>query len=334
MPNPDNYTLRFPIQLASALDISDFPDGIERELGNLKFSVKQQNQYHVIKVEGFTSEEAAKEYINILWAGLMWVLLNIHISFRAERKFDEVIYNDDPIQTAMNFSKVFGSKFERVDGVIDGGFPYVYPSSQKISVFTVNPATAIVTTPFELFFNIFLEGITPPASSNISQEANLRLALELYAAHFYEQSQNARFLTLVMALEVLTTKSRKHTVALELIKEWHADLLKQREQFDVKSDEYEALEALEREIIFRQDASLRSQIRTLVRTTLDKAHYPDSLVWAKRAAEIYDSRSTLVHEGRLETSKLEKVLENAEKLVEMVLKIKFMQVANGSHENT
>ena len=65
----------------------------------------------MFQVDGFDSEESAKKYLNNHWAGLMWVRLNLGISFMAELNFDKVTYAEEVFEAAVN-----------------GNFPAVYPS--------------------------------------------------------------------------------------------------------------------------------------------------------------------------------------------------------------
>lgn len=58
---------------------------------------------------------------------------------------------------------------------------------------------------------------------------------------------------------------------------------------------------LERELLFRREASLRSQIRKLVVDALVIAGNPDPQEVGRRAVKVYDKRSTLVHQGVLNT---------------------------------
>jgi len=49
-------------------------------------------------------------------------------------------------------------------------------------------------------------------------------AFELYGAYFIESSNNARFLTLIMALEALATGTPRPPLVLKLIDDWRKQL--------------------------------------------------------------------------------------------------------------
>jgi hypothetical protein len=282
----------------------------------------------VFEVQGFESEQAAKKYLDRLWAGLMWVLLHTGLAFNAIMEFDAVTYTEDPIRAAENLSKNFDIAIQGgVDGLVNGNWPSVYPSSKNIRTITAGGASIIVGTNVEQVYSLLVEGLGTPNSANVISHAKLRTALELYAAYFYERSANARLLTLVMALETLTTGHPKHQVTLNLIDQWCLQVEQERSQLQPNSAEYEALEALERELLFRKEASLRSQIRTLVHATLIADGHQDAVQMARRAVKVYDNRSTLVHEGTLPENELRVAERDAKEIVEAVLRAKFRQTA-------
>ena len=56
------------------------------------------------------------------------------------------------------------------------------------------------------------------------QSEKLRVALELYAAHFTERQVRVRFLLLVMAIESLARSNHKHSAAISLLERWQQEL--------------------------------------------------------------------------------------------------------------
>jgi len=136
------------------------------------------------------------------------------------------------------------------------------------------------------------------------------VALEFYAAHFFEKNGRVRFLLLVIALESLAAPSLKHQAALDCLDRWEEELAEQLGRHAPGSDEYESLEALRHGLRFQRTDSIRSRVQNLF-THL--ANPPEEVqILRKRAREVYDKRSTLVHDGRLpndELAALEKMHE-------------------------
>lgn len=143
----------------------------------------------------------------------------------------------------------------------------------------------------------------------------LRTALELYGAHFREDDARVRFLLLVMAIESLATPTAKHQVAIRLITQWQTQLRTEQAQYSPMSPEFEALEALARELLFRRDDSIRSQIRRLVSTCVS-LHDAEVGEMVNRAVKVYDLRSTLVHTGHLAVTEIEQGESNARQVLE------------------
>lgn len=332
-PQKQTYTLRFPFQLAPGQEISNLDQPIERELGDLTISFKRQDSYYVFGVTGFESEESAKEYLRLLWTGLMWVLLDRGLAFNADLEFDKVTLVDDPQKAPKNLSRSFGLVIKgNVDALINGNMPAVYPSNKQIRTITAGQISLITSTNADQFVSLLVEGISIPNSASVISNSKLRTALELYAAYFYERSSNARLLTLVMALETLTESQQKHRVAQELLNQWQLQVGERKELLPVDSEEHEALESLERELLFRREASLRSQIRKLVHNTLEADGNPNASQLARRAVQVYDRRSTLVHEGVLPTDELRTAEQDAREIVVMVLKSK-LRAADGPNND-
>ena len=88
----------------------------------------------------------------------------------------------------------------------------------------------------------------------------LRVALELYAAHFIERQVRVRFLLLVMAMESLASATRKHQAAIRLLERWQQELKAEMSGCNPSSDDFQSLEALSRELNFRAEDSIRSQV--------------------------------------------------------------------------
>ena len=329
------YTLRFPFQLAPGQELSGLDQPIEHKVGDVTVSFNRQGAYYILGVQGFDSEASAKEYLNVLWTGLMWVLLNRGLAFNAVLEFDKVTYADNPLKAAENLSKSFGLTVEgRLDGLVNGNLPAVYPSNKQIRTITsgtINISTGISA---EQFLSLLIEGTAIRNSLIAISNSKLRIALELYSAYFSERSSNARLLTLVMALETLTSTQPKHRVAQELLNQWQLQIGERKHQLPVDSDEYQALESLERELLFRREASLRSQIRTLVQDTLEADGHPYAYQLARRAVKVYDSRSTLVHEGVLPSDELRTAEQDAREIVVMLLKSKLCSVDDNEPTGT
>ena len=145
----------------------------------------------------------------------------------------------------------------------------------------------------------------------------LRVALELYAAHFTEQQARVRFLLLVIAMESLAQSSTKHQVAMDLLHRWQGELHTERQKHLPSSEQFRSLDALSRELSFRAEDSIRTQVRKLF-ANLPDISTASSIDLQHRALRIYDKRSTLVHDGHLPAEELAALEVQARDLLETV----------------
>jgi hypothetical protein len=161
-----------------------------------------------------------------------------------------------------------------------------------------------------------ISGITNSLLNSVYGQ-KLRIALELYAAHFTENQVRVRFLLLVIAMESLAKSTTKHQIAIDLLNSWKNELEDKMQKFEVSSDEYKNLDALSRELGFRSEDSIRSQIRKLF-ANLPGVDFEESDILQKRALRVYDKRSKLVHDGYLPTEDLCSLEVEARELLEKV----------------
>lgn len=202
------YTLRFPFRILQE-DQSLGKDLASINIGELAYSLENGAPYSVLTVKGFQAEEEAQRHINRIWAGFMWLLLNRGISVNAILATQEIFYTDNPIKAAENLSKIYGIAIRGpLHGTLDGTRPAVFPSNKKLSILTGYAPIGVSITPPSTMLTCITEGLSFQHSDQLINDNCLRLALELYRAYFTESSLNARFLTLIMALEVLRTKPR------------------------------------------------------------------------------------------------------------------------------
>lgn len=147
----------------------------------------------------------------------------------------------------------------------------------------------------------------------------IRTALELYASHFTEPQQRVKFLLLVMALEVLTRKTKKSAAIQLLLDRWRGEIESEILANTGNSEICADLEALGRELVFRREDSLRNQIRKLF-VDLPGVGGDESRSLQARALRTYDRRSRLVHDGQLPDEELRESERDARELLELLIK--------------
>ena len=126
-----------------------------------------------------------------------------------------------------------------------------------------------------------------------------------------------------MVLETLAEPQQRPKIAQDLFDTWEKQINESTKNLQPNTEEFEALESIKKELLHRRVSSLRSQIYNLVLMTLKQIDDPNAVAMAKRAKKIYDSRSTLVHNGFIPDNELQEALTDVKQIVQKVLKIKF-----------
>jgi hypothetical protein len=320
------YTLRFPFRLPAGQTINTNEDIVK--IGNMHFHMSKQESWYVLEIDGFKSEDEAIKFSRQLWAGFMWIILNANLAPSASFEIQNVKYSEDPITTGRNIAKSFGlPDGEPVDSLIDGHRPAVILSDKKIKALTAGDAQITIGIPSKRIFELLAEHSDFSKPSEPFNDDKLRVAVELYAAYFTESSPNARFLTLVMALETLAQGVSRPKTVLDLLKKWQNEV----EELKLSNSDSEinaVLDSLLNELLFKKENSIRSQIRSIVRETLMNTGELDAEQAARTATTVYDNRSTLVHKGKLDAHTLSQSTAEAKLIVERVLQAKFASIAS------
>ena len=244
--------------------------------------------------------------------GLLWVLLHTDLPANGDFEPQPVFEIEGPIDT-----------------LIDGGRPAVYVTGKRIRTLTGWPPSLVMTTPVETVMKHFGEGVGIENSARILADPKLLTAFDLFAAYFTEASGNARFLTLIMAVETLATGVQRTRLVLDLLEKWKQEADETLKTVTPGSDDAASLQAVSRELLFRREDSIRRQVRNVVLTTLTMNGDADAAEAAKKAVQLYDLRSTLVHEGSLTSQELSEGMTDAKNLVERVLRARFLLTAAG-----
>jgi len=244
--------------------------------------------------------------------------------FQAETTLDRVTYVEDPEGAAQNLNKNFGLPIlGPVHGLVNGNLPAVIPVDKNIRYKTAGEVTARQS--------ISATGIAPHLERALSlrggghafKDEKLKLALELWSDYHRERSLRAKFLTLVMALEVLAPSAPKHGVTQAIIDRWDTELTSDLQHHAEDSEEREAIESLRKEVLFRRERSIRSRIRKHILEVVGAVSREDAHPTAQMAVRAYDLRGRLLHTGTLTSADLSDGHGSALKALRTVLLASF-----------
>lgn len=313
------YLLRLAVKLHSINSIAELEAGTDFHIRAITISLSKNDRYLVLKAAAFETEDDALHFLPYLKAGLWNLALEYNIAFIPDFAQRQITRADDPESAGKNLAKSFGLAVTGpVHGLADEGGALVYRSDEEIRIISFGAASGYVSTRLEDVVRAVREGIQSVDSNVISKPGKLTTAIDLYLGHFYEQSIRARFLTLMMVLEVLAPVTEKHRIVQAMIAAWKAEI---REHLERVSDPnaVDALRALDRELDFRKETSIRRRIRQLILDVapLDAAN---AVELARRVVNAYDLRGSLIHSGTVEDSELRDAFEVALNTVQLLLR--------------
>lgn len=314
----EKWTLRLSVKLLEEKSLSGLESEPAFQVGAVEISAKARAGHLVLQACDFDSEAAAMAYVPQLKAGLWNLAIDRNISFIPYFEQRHITRTDDPEQAGRNLSQQFNLPYTGpVHGLTEEAGVTVYRSGENIRFISMS-ATGYVSTPWAMVEKALGEGIQLGSAVSEQLDSDLATALDLYLAHLSEISIRARFLTLMMALEVLAPVTEKHVDAVVLLKDFSATVqTKLNEVLD--EDARDALQALLREIDFRKENSIRRRVRKLV---LDVVPLPESELkeLARKVVSAYDLRGSLVHTGAVDNQALSDAHAVALKATKLILK--------------
>lgn len=281
--------------------------------------MSQRDRYLVLKAAEFVTEDDANRFLPNLKVGLWNLALEYNIAFIPDFTLRQITRSADPEAAGRNLAKSFGfPALGPVHGLADEGGVTIYPIDQELKFISFGAGSGYVTTRLKDVIRVITEGIQTANADLISQDKRLATAIDLYLAHFYEQSQRARFLTLVMILEVMAPVTEKHVLVQEMISRWKIEIQERiKQQSDANA--LDALEALNRELEFRKETSIRRRVRQLI-LELALLDYEVRTELARRVISAYDLRGELVHSGTVDDGQLREALDVILKTVKLLLR--------------
>lgn len=297
------YRLRFPFR--STHEITNFASSIALSPSGIQAFLEPHLPYVVLNLEGFESESAAAEALPFAWGAVMLASVLSGWGFKAETTLDRVTYADDPERAAQKLHENFGLPISGpVHGLVNGNLPAAVPVDKNIRYVTAGDVTVHQSIPASRIAPYLERALSHRDVGRVFEDKRLKLALELWSDYHREHSLQAKFLTLVMVLEVLAPPTTKHGVAQAIIDRWDTELTSELRHYAEDSEECEAIESLRREVLFRKERSIRSRIRQHILEIVGAVSCDDAHPTAQMAVRAYDLRGSLLHTGTLAPTEL------------------------------
>ncbi len=316
------YTLRVSVKTLGKEPISGLDSEPSIGIGSIRITVKQRASHLVLQAGDFDSEGDAENFLQQIKGGLWNLALEHNIAFVPYFGRRDLTRPEDPEAAARNLARSFGTPVEEpvrpLHGLTDEAGYTIFASDENIRFLAFGGAEMSVSTGWDAVARTLTAGIQQSRPGADHQDTGLATAVDLYLTHFYETSIRARFLTLMMVLEVLAPVTERHPAAVQLLADF-------QESIDLQVDgaadteTRDALEALRREIGFRKETSIRRRVRRLV---LDLASLDEQSrqALAKKVVAAYDLRGTVVHTGAVDSQALSEANDFALQTVKLILR--------------
>jgi hypothetical protein len=202
------------------------------------------------------------------------------------------------------------------DGLVDAGGPYVAEAGARIGRLSGNPATVTITVSSERVVSQLERGLASPTAPESFADERLRTAVALHTQAFGQEPPTAALLIRSMVFEALVPSTKKHGVALEFLARWREEVAAERARHEGDPAVTDALDSLSRELLFREESSIRSRLRSFVVRVLGSRS--DAADWGQRVRDAYDARSTLLHEGQLAHAEVARASGDLHEAAELV----------------
>jgi hypothetical protein len=259
-----------------------------------------------LRFDGLPTEDAARACIPRAFAALAALMLDLRAPVT-------VAWAVKLIRVSANAN----DKNPAFDGFADVDEPYIIEEGARLATSKAFPVTVTITTPLERVKKQLERGLSESLAEQHFGNERIRTTIALHSQAFQQSSATAALLIRSMVFEALVPPTAKHKVALNLLARWEEELQEVRSKHADDQDVAEALDSLERELIFRRESSVRSRLQGFVRRVL--AHRDDSAEWARKVRDAYDARSKLLHEGWLEDTIVSKASTDLHEAAELVL---------------
>src|SRR5262245_34063315 len=211
--NPPRYTLRVSLNVLGQEPIK----GLEAEpsitVGQITVTVKQRRDLLILLAGDFDSEAEAEAFLPQIKTGLWNIAIEHNIAFVPHFERRRIRQQADPEQAARNHFGVLIGPVKPAYGFSEEQGYTIFRSEENICYFSAGDVHVSLTTGWDSVSKTLAEAIRNARQGTNGQEA-LSTAVDLYLAHFYETSIRARFLTLIMCLEVLAPRPKRHPIAV------------------------------------------------------------------------------------------------------------------------
>jgi hypothetical protein len=288
-----------------------------------RYTLEKHHYLYSLKVERFLTMDAAQNYLDKLIASLRWVSLKNKLGIRFPAEIHEPKMSDRPIIVSekSNFYDIVNNKgWTVIDGNYDVDKLTIIPEHKKLMRWESGKATVTLGLNPENIFNDINEGISFQGLSNILSEKKLCLAIELYSAYQFEVSTTAKFIKLVTVIESLLPDLEIPDKVIPLLEKAKNFLKDERKAAKSRGDNTESIDRLMSRLGGLKRQSIGATMESFISNCLDDfPELGEKDVILPKLKELYNIRSSLLHDGEFEDSVLREGIEILAALVPNLL---------------
>lgn len=328
----ERYTVYLPFVLSPGADLNVVDSRLRLQDSGIDLRIERLHHRYALTATPLPSEAAGRLYLAKLQAALLWFSLKRGSGVSYAREVASVKLWDAPIPLDANGLDVGKSKgWVATDGTYDADKALVLPEYKRLVRFEMGQATVKQTYVADSIFAPIKEALSFPAPQQVAMDTKLKLAIELYAAHRFEVSDNAMFITVVTALEALLPSIELPEVGVAALDAAKDAVRKQRDKHQPDAAEWSAVSRLLSRIGNLSTESIGMTLRQFVSEVLERhPDIGDTDATLDALREVYDIRSTLLHEGTWDQHHIAVKLGWLREFVPKLLQVLFVDTATKS----
>jgi len=300
----NSFSIIFPLifSLGKKLNI-DSVSSFQMSDGQ-RYTLEKHHYQYSLKIEHFSTVEDARSYLDKLTASLRWVSLKNKLGIRFPTETHEPKIADSPIIVSEK-SNIYEIVNNKGWGVIDGNYDIdkltIIPEHKKLMRWESGHAIVTIGLNPENVFNDINEGLSFPRLNNILSEKKLCLAIELYSAYQFEVSTTAKFIKLVTVIEALLPDLKIPKEVIPILERAKKVIKDERKAAKSRGENTDSIEHLMSRLGGLKRQSIGSSMEIFISNCLsDFPELGKKDIIIPKLKELYDVRSSLLHDGEFE----------------------------------
>ena len=298
----ERYVVYVPFTLAPGASLATLErPAVSSGLG-YQLTLEKLQYLYALSLGPFASLEEANSYIGKARASLLWLSLKFNCGVSYPRALSNVRLPDQPIPrpatgTIAELASAWG--WSATDGDYDADKAVIRPDHKRLMRWEMGHVSVTVGISIDNFLTSIHQALSFPSLEQVIEDAKLKLAIEIYAAHRFELSENAQLITLVTALEALLPDTDIPAHSRAALLRGKEAIVAARDAHSKDSSEWREVNHLLSRVGNLQREAIGTGLHKYASNVasrhpgLGNAH--DN---AERLRVAYSVRSTLLHEGQ------------------------------------